>query len=65
MGVDEGFLVEDALVMLDESTLLVVLELDQIGGKEVIEGYTGVGVGIGDGLDVDVTPGPEPSHEML
>jgi hypothetical protein len=51
----------------EEDVGLEMLELDQTGGNDVMDGYPGVGfgVGVGSGLGVDEAPGPSPSQLML
>lgn len=66
--VEETFLVEvDLLVGTEEEVCSEVLELVEIGGDDVTDGYSGVGLGVGVGIGVGVeeAPGPSPSQLML
>ena len=52
---------------------LVILEFDQIGGRDTMEEYfevgfgvgVGSGIGVGSGVGVEDVPGPSPSQVML
>lgn len=61
--VDEAGLVEEDTGGLElvVGAVLMVLELDRIGGSDVTVGYSEVGSGFG----VDEAPGPSPSQVTL
>jgi hypothetical protein len=61
--------VELKLTTFEDDVVLVMLELDQIGGNDTTDEKVDVGVGfdvgMGSGVRVDEAPGPSPSQVML